>query len=119
VIRRGLFLVAGGLALALGAIGIFLPLLPTVPFLLLAAFCFARGSERVHNWLLSHPVFGPPIIDWNERGAIGRRAKWLASVTIVAAFGVSVLLGLPPWVLITQAVTLGAVALFIWTRPHN
>lgn len=58
---RFLLLVIGLLALALGAIGLFLPLLPTAPFLLLSALCFARASERLYGWLISHPVFGPPI----------------------------------------------------------
>ncbi len=115
---RGLWLLLGAVALALGAAGIFLPLLPTVPFLLLAAFAFSRSSERLHHWILAHPVFGPPISDWRERGAIGKRAKWLASVSIVAAFLISVALGLEPWVLSVQALVLVAVSIFIWTRPN-
>lgn len=95
----------------------FLPLLPTVPFLLLAAFCFARSSERLHLWLLAHPRLGEPIRDWQERGAVGRRAKWLATASIAVTFGVSVALGLAVWVLAVQALVLLGVALFIWTRP--
>ncbi|WP_108854047.1 YbaN family protein [Albidovulum aquaemixtae] len=114
---RPLWLMGGAVSLALGTTGIFLPLLPTVPFLLLAAFCFARSSERLHAWLLSHRVFGPPIENWRDRGAIGRRAKWLASLSILAAFALSVLLSVPPVILAIQAVVLALVALFIWTRP--
>ncbi len=115
---RSLWLVAGFVSLGLGSAGIFLPLLPTVPFLLLAAFCFARGSERVHAWLLSHRVFGPPINDWQERGAIGTRAKWAATVSIIAAFALSIIFGVRPAVLGVQAIVLSAVTLFIWTRPN-
>lgn len=115
---RGVWLLLGALALALGAVGTFLPLLPTVPFLLLSAFAFSRSSERLHHWLLAHPVLGPPISDWRDRGAIGRRAKWLASGSIAAAFLISVALGLTPWVLGVQALVLLAVSVFIWTRPH-
>lgn len=115
---RPLWLIGGGLSLILGATGIFLPLLPTVPFLLLAAFCFARSSERLHDWLLSHPVFGPPIEDWRDRGAIGQRAKRLASLSILAACLLSVFLGVRPGILAVQAVVLVCVALFIWTRPN-
>lgn len=114
---RWLRVLAGGLSLAVGAIGMFLPLVPTVPLLLLAAFFFARSSERLHDWLLSHPTFGPPIEHWNRHGAIGRRAKRLASVSMLAAFGLSLALGVRPIILAVQAVTLMAVALFIWTRP--
>jgi len=115
---RGLWLVCGLAAMALGAIGAVLPLLPTVPFLLLAAFCFARSSERLHAWLLNHPRFGPPILDWAERGAIARTAKWAASGSILAALGLSVVLGVGLPVLALQAAVLAAVALFIWTRPE-
>lgn len=115
---RGLWLVGGYLALALGAVGAVLPLLPTVPFLLLAAFCFARSSDRLHRWMLDHPTFGPPIRHWEERGAIGRRAKWVASLSMMGSVGVGLWLGLPLWVVAVQAAVLAAVAIFIWTRPE-
>lgn len=114
---RIVLLAVGLLALALGAIGLFLPLLPTVPFLLLSAVCFARASERLHGWLLSHPVFGPPILNWNERGAISRRAKWLASISLFASFALAIGFRLGPTVLIMQGVALIGVAIFVWTRP--
>lgn len=60
-----------GLAIA----GIFLPLLPTTPFLLLAVWLFSRSSPRLAQWLMDHPLFGPPLRDWREEGAISRRAK--------------------------------------------
>ncbi|WP_347313696.1 YbaN family protein [Defluviimonas sp. SAOS-178_SWC] len=116
---RVAWLILGASSLALGAAGIFLPLLPTVPFLLLSAFAFSRSSERLHHWLLAHPVFGPPTSAWRERGAIDRRAKWLASGSIAAAFLVSVALGLKAWVLGVQALVLFAVSVFIWTRPNT
>jgi uncharacterized membrane protein YbaN (DUF454 family) len=117
MIARPLWAMMGILALALGAVGMFLPFLPTVPFLLAAGFCFGRSSEQLHRWLLAHPVFGPPIHAWNERGAIPRRAKHLASLSIAAAFLMSLLMGFGPIVLAVQAVTLAGVALFVWTRP--
>lgn len=109
----GFGLTCVGLAL----VGVFLPLLPTVPFLLLAAFCFARSSERLHNWLLSHPNFGPMIDDWNSHGAIRPRAKRLATLSIGAVFAVSLVAQVPPHVLGIQAVVLGGVLIFIWSRP--
>lgn len=116
---RWLWAALGLLSLGLGAVGIFLPLLPTVPFLLLAAFFFARSSERLHNWLLSHRTFGPPIENWRRSGAISRRAKIAASLSILAAFGISLTLGLRPAILGLQALVLIAVSLFIWTRPEG
>lgn len=116
---RIIWLTLGLLSVALGIVGIFLPLLPTTPFLLLAAFCFSRSSERLHTWLVTHPTLGPHIIAWNERGAIPLRAKRLAIVMMAAAFGMSVLLKLPAWVLWTQGAVLLCVATFILTRPSH
>jgi len=109
----------GILCVSFGALGVFLPLLPTVPFMLLAAFCFARSSPQLHNWLISHPVFGPPIMDWQERGAISRRAKIAATVSIAAVFSLSLALALRPALLAVQAAVLLGVLGFIWSRPEG
>lgn len=115
---RVVWAICGIVCVGLAITGIPLPGLPTVPFLLLAAFCFSRSSERLHNWLVTHPTFGPPIEDWRARGAIRRRVKWMASGSILAAFAISVALSIP-WIgLIAQACILPLVALFIWTRPE-
>ncbi len=111
------WLAAGSLCLAAGVIGIVLPLLPTTPFLLLAAFCFGRGSQRVHDWLLAHPRLGPPIEAWRRYGAISRRSKILAAAAMAAAFGASIILGAPRFALVAQAIVLVAVGSFIFTRP--
>jgi len=116
---RFVWLTLGLISLALAVIGIILPLLPTVPFLLLAAFFFARSSERLHNWLLSHRTFGPFINDWNQSGAIRLKAKRLATLSVVAVLGVSILLKASVLVIIIQCVTLSFVMLFIWTRPSG
>jgi hypothetical protein len=108
----------GLFCVGLGMLGVILPLLPTVPFMLLAAFCFARSSERLHNWLLSHRQFGPAVIDWQERGAINPRIKRISSIAIVAVFTLSLVLGVKTFVLALQAVVLSCVLLFIWTRPN-
>jgi len=75
---RGLWMFGGFAALATGIVGIFLPLLPTTPFVLLAAWCFSRGSERWETWLLRHPRFGPMVRAWRARRVIPLRAKQLA-----------------------------------------
>ncbi|MDG2479242.1 MAG: YbaN family protein, partial [Alphaproteobacteria bacterium] len=64
--------------MVLAILGVALPLLPTTPFLLVAAFAFARSSDRWHRWLREHRVFGPLIADWQEHGAIDRRTKLLS-----------------------------------------
>ena len=112
------WLVVGLLALVLGAIGIALPLLPTTPFILLAAFAFAQSSEKLHQWLLDHNVFGPLIDNWQQHGAISRRAKVLSVVTMAALPVISLVLAAPAVVVIVQVVVLGAAAAFVLSRPE-
>ena len=116
---RTLWTLAGWFCFALGFIGAFLPLLPTVPFMLLAAYCFGRGSERFHEWLITHPTFGPPILDWMEHGTISRRSKRAAGVAILLAFVISLVLGVRPAILAIQAVVLIGVAIFIFSRREG
>ena len=113
---RLLYLLLGWLSLALGAAGLILPLLPTVPFVILAAFFFARGSPGLERWLTGHRHFGPHIEAWRRRGAISRKGKR----TALACFALSAVLGLAflafPWSL----APLAAAAIggsWIATRP--
>ena len=116
---RYVWAILGLISVAIGIAGIVLPLVPTVPMMILAAFFFARSSERLHNWLLSHPTFGPPIQDWQQRGAISAKGKRIATLSIAVVFGISLILGLRPLILLIQAITLGAVLTFIWSRPSS
>ncbi len=79
---KPLYNVAGVIAVLLGILGIFLPLLPTTPFLLLASWCFARGSDRLHGWLLSHRVFGEYLRNFEAGRGIPLRAKIVATVML-------------------------------------
>ena len=117
VVSRATWLIVGFTALALGAIGIALPLLPTTPFLLLAAFAFAESNERMHDWLVEHNVFGPLIMDWRRHGAISTPAKVASVVAMVFIVGVSLYLSLPVYVIVIQVVTLSVCAAFVVSRP--
>lgn len=81
--QRALWLGVGALSLLTGIVGVFLPVLPTTPFVLVAAFCFTRSSPRVERWLLEHRRFGPMVRDWRERRAVPLRAKQLAVATMI------------------------------------
>jgi hypothetical protein len=114
---RLVYMALGALSLLLAAIGAVLPLLPTVPFVLLGAFFFARGHPPVEAWLLRHPAFGHQITQWRARGAISRRGKRAA----LAAFAVSAAVGLAfapmPWALVPlAAASIGGA--WVWTRPE-
>jgi uncharacterized membrane protein YbaN (DUF454 family) len=104
------------LAVALGAVGVFLPLLPTVPFLILAAFCFARSSPELERRLVEHPVFGPSIQTWRSRGAISRRGKIAASVTFAVSALVALLWMEWPLVLV-PLLALAASCTWVLSRP--
>ncbi|MCQ4164342.1 YbaN family protein [Tahibacter sp. P2K] len=115
---RALWLVLAWVSLLLGVIGIVLPGLPTTPFVLLAAFAAARGSLRLHAWLHNHPRFGQMLRDWEREGAVSRRAKWFATITMLAS---AVMMGVfsPRWWMaaIGTAFML-AVAIWLWLRPE-
>lgn len=117
MIKRQLYLGAGLASMGLGMIGIFVPLLPTVPFMILAAFCFARSSPQLEAKLMSHPRYGPHLIAWRDNGVVSRRAKWSAT----AAFGFSIVIGFMmlsgpwPWIPVAVAMICGT---WLWRRPE-
>jgi len=113
--RRQLYLGAGLICVGLGALGAALPIMPTVPFLLLAVYCFARSNPAWEKRILDHPYWGPQVRDWQERRAISRRAKTLAigAMTAGAVF-TWYTLG-PPWYWISLAI-LAVAGTWIATR---
>ena len=115
--KRVVLILVGLTALALGALGVVLPLLPTTPFVLVAAIAFANSSERLHQWLLDHDLFGPLITNWRQYGAISRPTKILSLVSMVAIVTISWLLAVPTYVIVIQVLTLSISATFIVTRP--
>ena len=114
---RVIWLIFGYITLILAILGVILPLLPTVPFLLLAAFCFARSSEKIHKWLINHPRYGPPIYNWQNSGSINLKSKKLATICMVFALILPIYLGLNWFIIIIQIIVLSCVLIFIWTRP--
>ena len=115
---RAVYKILGFSCIGLGVMGIFLPLLPTTVFLLIAAWAFARSSERWHHWLLQHRYFGPLIRGWHEHHAMPRRAKRIAFFTLAASYAFTAfLLGpLSPGALIGGACIAG-VAIYLYHVP--
>lgn len=117
---RLLWAVAGGVFSALGAVGVAVPLLPTVPFLLLALACFARSSPRLEAWLLGHPRLGPPLQSWREHGAIAPRAKVVAVVALSISLAIFLRQATAPrGVQVGVSLIALGVAVFLVTRPSG
>ena len=93
--KRILLISAGMISVAVGVIALFIPLLPTTPFLLLAAACFIRSSDRFYNWLINHKWFGPYIRNYREKGGMTRRHKIATLVTFWGGFLISAFVFIP------------------------
>lgn len=117
---RYALLAAGWLSVALGVLGIFLPVLPTTPFLLLAAACFARSSRRFYDWLVEHPHLGPWIRDYLEGNGIPLKGKVYALGLMWASIALSCYLVPRPWArgfMLTSAVCVSVYLLRQKTLP--
>ena len=119
LLTRWLLVTLALVSLLLGLIGLFLPVLPTVPFILLSAWAAARSSPRLLAWLEGHSAFGPMLTEWRRGGVVRRRAKWLATVTMGASAAV-MLLTLPKrWVALLLIACMAAVLVWLWRRPEK
>ncbi|MBE8167159.1 MAG: DUF454 domain-containing protein [Shewanella sp.] len=117
MLLRGLLIFVGLLSVLLGVLGIFLPLLPTVPFILLALFCFARSSEKLHQWLVSHPWFAISIADWQQHRGIRRKIKYRAMVLSICSFILSIIFAPLLWIKGLLVVCALLLMIFLWRMP--
>jgi len=117
---RPLLFTLGWLLFALGFVGAFVPVLPTTPLMLLALWCFSRSSDRFHNWLYNHGVFGPPLQQWQQHRVIPRTAKFVAvffmTASLIYVFG---FLDTPVWVKVLMSATMAIGFWFILTKPSS
>lgn len=105
--------------LMLGVIGIVTPVLPTVPFLILAAWCFGKSSPRAEAWMLNHPRFGPSLRRWREEKAIPRRAKLMAVTGMTIGYAIFWAQVRPGWMLATAiAVLMLGSTIYVVSRPE-
>ena len=123
--KKPLLIITGWIALITGLIGIVLPLLPTTPFLLLAAWCFSQSSKRLHDWLNDHPWFGPPIQQWQQTHTVSRPIKTKALYLILISFTATLILA--PMPVTGKALLLLLALLLMWMivrlpeqpQPHS
>lgn len=107
------------LSVTLAVIGTVLPVMPTVPFLILAAWAGGKGWPALEAWLLDHAHFGPHIRQWRERGAVPRRAKWLATIMMTSSAVMMQFTPLPLAVRIGVPAVMAAAAVWLWRRPES
>ncbi len=121
-LKRSFFLLSGAISLFLGILGIFLPLLPTTPFILLTAYCWAKSSPKFHAWLLAHKRFGPIVYNWETSRVIPLKMKWLSTIMMNGAIFFTVFFTLPEekWLLkiIMACISIGT-SIWIWSFPHQ
>ena len=117
-VKKWLLVVLGLASVAAGIVGIFLPVVPTVPFLLVALWAFARSSDRLHDWLINHPRFGHPLRQWQETQAIPARTKLLSVGSMgLAAVWLVGFAELPGWALAAALAFMAYGAWFVLSRP--
>ena len=119
VLLRAVFATLGGLFAGLAVVGVFLPVVPTVPLLLLAAACFARSSRRIYRWLMEHERYGPHIREWRHHRSIPYRAKRPALLLMAVSFAAS-MFALPNWPARVFMALLGlSLGLWLWRLPSR
>lgn len=116
-VARALYFSTGVAALMVAALGVVLPLLPTTPFVLLAAACFARSSERFHRAMLRQRWLGPILSDWEKHRAMQRSTKRAAVLMLVVSFGASMLIVPAHWQRALLLATALVLSFFIWRVP--
>jgi len=112
------YLVLAYAATALGVAGVFLPLLPATPFLLVAVWAASRGSQRVHDWIYRQPQFARLINDWHEQGAVPSSAKWLATAMMTMSWLYLFWSGYDWGFLLGMSLFFLCIGAFLWTRPN-
>lgn len=117
-IARWFYKLLALVSLGLGVLGVFLPVLPTTPFILLAAWAATRGSPRLLAWLEAHPAFGQMLRDWRRGGVVSRKAKWSATVVMASSALIILVFVRKPFVQVMAIGSMACVLAWLWRRPE-
>ena len=112
------YLVLAYVATAFGVAGVFLPLLPATPFLLVAVWAASKGSQRVHDWIYEQPSFARLINDWHDQGAVPVSAKWLATAMMLVSLSSLVWMQSHWGLVLGMSLFFLCIGIFLWTRPN-
>ncbi len=115
---RLVWLTVGWVCVAIGVVGLILPLLPGFPFLIIALWAFSKSSERFHHWLYTHEVYGPPLRSWNRYRVIPPKAKLTATVAMALALVILVVTGADLTIVLVVAGILAVCAAYVLSRPN-
>ncbi|WP_259783192.1 YbaN family protein [Aestuariispira ectoiniformans] len=117
---RLIYLLIGLISTGLGIVGAFLPIMPTVPFLIVALWAFSRSSERFHNWLYHHRIYGPLLRDWDRYRVIPLWGKIWACVAMAGGLTITAIFFKPPvWSLVGTGIVMLAVAAYLISKPSH
>lgn len=120
MMRKYILITLGFISIFLGILGALLPILPTAPFIILAAFFFSKGSPKIHDWLMARPYLGPMVKQWREHGCISLRAKIMATILMMGTVvSTSILLRDKWWFVAIIVLIIISVLSFIWRTPHQ
>lgn len=116
---RGALIALALLSLGLAIVGVFLPVMPTVPFVLLAAWAAARSSPRLNAWLERHPHMGPMIVEWRQGGVVRRRVKWTATALMSLSAASMLVVFRGQWLPYVAIACMAIVLVWLWLRPEE
>ncbi len=117
---RLLYLLLGFIAIGLGIIGALLPIMPTVPFLIVALWAFSKSSKKIHDWLYYHKIYGPMLRDWDNYNIIPIWGKIWACVAMLSSIIIITFVeNIPHWLLLTTAVTMFFIGFYICSTPNK
>ena len=117
---RLLYLLLGFIAIGLGIIGAFLPIMPTVPFLIVALWAFSKSSKKFHDWLYYHKIYGPMLRDWDDYKIIPIWGKiWACVAMLSSVIIITFVNNIPHWLLLTTAVIMFFIGFYICSTPNK